>query len=287
MTTSATGSGHSPAKAGWSGLIGSIRNASPALFWTGCLLLAVSVLTLLLATIDQRSFQGVSVWLKPWKFQFSVGTYLLTLALYMVWLPKAAGQSGFMRVVVWSAVISGMFEVLYIAWQGALGQASHFNIASPFHAAMYGLMGLGAVVLSGASLALGVVIWRSDAYALSAALKKAIVQGLVLSFVLGTVFGAYMSAQPGGHWVGGASTDAGGLPLFHWSRSGGDLRVAHFFGLHALHFVPAFAVLLLTVGMSQRLTSRLVTLFSAVLTLLCIAVFVQALGGLPFLPLTG
>ena len=287
MTTSATGSGHSPAKAGWSGLIGSIRNASPTLFWTGCLLLAVSVLTLLLATIDQRSFQGVSVWLKPWKFQFSVGTYLLTLALYMVWLPKAAGQSGFMRVVVWSAVISGMFEVLYIAWQGALGQASHFNIASPFHAAMYGLMGLGAVVLSGASLALGVVIWRSDAYALSAALKKAIVQGLVLSFVLGTVFGAYMSAQPGGHWVGGASTDAGGLPLFHWSRSGGDLRVAHFFGLHALHFVPAFAVLLLTVGMSQRLTSRLVTLFSAVLTLLCIAVFVQALGGLPFLPLTG
>ena len=287
MTTLATMTSQVSAAKGWAGLMGSIRNASPVLFWTGCLLLAASVLTLPLALIDQRSFQGVSVWLKPWKFQFSVGTYLLTLALYMVWLPKAARQSGFMRVVVWSAVISGMFEVLYITWQGALGQASHFNIASPFHAAMYGLMGLGAVVLSGASLALGVVIWRCDAYALRAPLKKAITQGLVLAFVLGTVFGAYMSAQPGGHWVGGALTDAGGLPLFHWSRNGGDLRVAHFFGLHALHFVPAFAVLLLMVCKSQQLVSRLVTLFSTALTLLCIAVFAQAIAGLPFVPLTG
>ena len=287
MTILATMTGQAPAAKGWSGLMGSMRNASPALFWTGCLLLVASVATLLLTVVDARTFQGVSVWLKPWKFQFSVGTYLLTLALYMVWLPKAARQSGFMRVVVWSAVISGMFEVLYITWQGALGQASHFNIASPFHAAMYGLMGLGAVVLSGASLALGVVIWRSDAYALSAPLKKAIVQGLVLAFVLGTVFGAYMSAQPGGHWVGGALTDAGGLPLFHWSRNGGDLRVAHFFGLHALHFVPAFALLLLMACKSQQVASRLVTLFSTALTLLCIAVFAQAIAGLPFVPLTG
>ena len=287
MKTTSAISGQFPAAIGWSSLIGSIRNASPALFWTGCVLLAASVVSLLLAGVDQRSFQGVSVWLKPWKFQFSVGTYLLTLALYMVWLPKAAGQSGFMRVVVWSAVVSGLFEVLYITWQGALGHASHFNIGTPFHAAMYGLMGLGAVILSGASLALGVVIWRSDAYALRAPLKKAIVQGLVLSFVLGTVFGAYMSAQPGGHWVGGALTDAGGVLVFHWSRSGGDLRVAHFFGLHALHFVPAFAVLLLTVCKSHHMVGRLVTLFSVTLTLACIGVFLQARAGLPFLPVLG
>ena len=266
---------------------GAMRNASPVLFWAGCLLLAASLPTLLLPAIDARTFQGVSVWLKPWKFQFSVGTYLLTLALYMVWLPATAQQSRLMQVVVWSAVISGLFEVAYITWQGALGQASHFNIATAFHGAMYALMGFGALVLSGASLALGLVIWRSESYGLAAPLKKAVVQGLVLAFVLGTAFGAYMSAQRGGHWVGGTLTDAGGLPLFHWSRSGGDLRVAHFFGLHALHFIPAFAVLVLLIFKSKQLASRLVTVFSVALTLGCIAVFLQARAGMPLLPLAG
>ena len=287
MKTLAAVCGPLPVVGGWSSLVESVRNASRALFWTGCALLAASVVSLLLTAFDPRTFQGVSVWLKPWKFQFSVGTYLLTLALYMVWLPVAARQSRFMQLVIWSAVISGLFEVAYITWQGALGQASHFNTGTPFHAAMYGLMGLGAVVLSASSLALGVVIWRSDAYALWAPLKKAVVQGLVLAFVLGTVFGAYMSAQRGGHWVGGALTDAGGLPVFHWSRSGGDLRVAHFFGLHALHFVPTFAVLLLMVCKSQQLASRLVTVFSVALALASVGVFAQARAGLPFLSVLG
>ena len=287
MTPFATTAGQFPTAKGWSGVMGSMRKASPVLFWTGCLLLVVSLPTLLLTVIDVRTFQGVSVWLKPWKFQFSVATYLLTLALYMIWLPTVARQSRALRIAMWAAVLSGVFEVLYITWQAAWGQASHFNVGTPFHAAMYGLMGLGAVILSSASLVLGVVIWRSDAYAVSAPLKKAITQGLVLAFVLGSAFGAYLSAQPGGHWVGGALTDAGGVPLFHWSRSGGDLRVAHFFGLHALHFVPAFAVLLLMVCKSQRLASRLVTLFSVALALGCTAVFFQARAGIPFLSVLG
>ena len=287
MTPFATAAGQFPTAKGWSGVVGSMRNASPALFWTGCLLLVVSLPTLLLTVIDVRTFQGVSVWLKPWKFQFSVATYMLTLALYMVWLPTVARQSRALRIAMWAAVLSGVFEVLYITWQAAWGQASHFNVGTPFHAAMYGLMGLGAVILSSASLVLGVVIWRSDAYAVSAPLKKAITQGLVVAFVLGTAFGAYLSAQPGGHWVGGALTDAGGVPVFHWSRSGGDLRVAHFFGLHALHFVPAFAVLLLMVCKSQQLASRLVTVFSVALALASVGVFAQARAGLPFLSVLG
>ena len=103
-------------------------------------------------------------------------------------------------------------------------------------------MGLGAVTLSSTALVLGLLVARSTGYALAGALKLSIVLGLVLTFLLGTGFGAYISAQLNGHWVGGSLSDAGGLPLVKWSRDGGDLRVAHFFGIHAMHFIPAFGL---------------------------------------------
>lgn len=260
-----------------------LRQTSAPLFWVGVVMLALSVLLLALMLVDARQFQGVSVWSKPWKFLVSTGSYLLTLALFMVWLPRWALQTRTARYVVWVAVASGIFEVAYIAWQGALGEGSHFNTASRFHAWMYSLMGVGAVLLASAALALGILIARTKDYKLPPALKLAIVLGLIATFVLGTGFGGYLSAQRAGHWVGGALTDAGGLPVFNWSRSGGDLRVAHFFGIHAMHFIPAFAAVLAVTGAGQAAARRAVWGFTALFTALCIWTFVQATRGQPFL----
>ncbi len=259
-----------------------MRQVAAPLYWIGLALLLLSISTLALTLLDGRQLQGVSVWLKPFKFQLSTGVYLLTLALCMVWLPPAALHTKTARYVVWAAVVAGLFEVGYITWQGSQGQASHFNTATPFLATMYTLMGVGAVVLASASLALGVLISRS-AYDLQPALKLAVVLGLVLTFLIGTGFGGYLSAQHAGHWVGGALSDSGGLPLFKWSRSGGDLRVAHFFGIHAMHFIPAFALVLDWTRVPQKTAVRAVWVFALIFTAFCIWTFAQARNGMPFL----
>jgi hypothetical protein len=259
------------------------RLATPLLFWAGASMLLLAVVSGGLTFLDGREFHGVSVWLKPWKFQISTSAYFLTLALFMAWLPEAALRTWAVRYVVWAALVSGLFEVGYITWQASLGEASHFNTSTPVHAALYTAMGIMAVVLTSTSAVLGAVIARNPAYRLPSALKLAVVLGLTGTFVLGTGFGAYLGSQPTGHWVGGAPTDAGGLPLLKWSRTGGDLRVAHFFGIHAMHFIPAFAWIWVWLRAPQRWVTAAVWTFSFLFAVGTTWTFLQAVRGQPFL----
>ena len=257
--------------------------SAPPLFWAGVAMACLSVVTFGLTLVDAREIHGVSVWLKPWKFQISTTAYFLTLTLFMAWLPGAALRTWSARYVVWAALVSALFEVGYISWQAALGEASHYNVATPVHAALYTAMGVMAVVLTSTSAVLGVLIARNAAYGLPPGLKLAVVLGLISTFVLGTGFGGYLGAQQTGHWVGGALTDAGGLPLVKWSRTGGDLRVAHFFGIHAMHFIPAFAWLLVWLRAPQRGVTAAVWTFSFLFAVGTTWTFVQAVRGQPFL----
>ena len=259
-----------------------VRQAAPPLFWGGMAMLALSLLSVLLAAVDSRTLLGVSVWLKPWKFQFSLGVYLLTLALMMVWLPQASTRTRAARFVVWGALLSGTFEVAYISLQAAQGLPSHFNVSTRAAAVMYQLMGLGALTLTCAGLVLAILIARARDYALSSPLKLSIVLGLVLTFLLGTGFGAYLSSQMSGHWVGGIRSDAGGLPVVRWSRSGGDLRVAHFFGIHAMHFIPVWALAIQAWRLPAAQARFAVWAFAAVYSAFSTLTFVQALRGQPF-----
>lgn len=260
-----------------------IPAAQPALFRTGIALIAMAALCLPGLVLDHRLFNGVSVWLKPVKFQLSVGLYLVTLAAYFLALPPGSDRGGRGRYVVWASVAAGLFEVAYITLQAARGQASHWNVSSLAGSVMYGLMGLGAVVLTSTAFVLGLMIHRDRGRPLDPTLRLALVVGLTMTFVLGAGFGGYMSSTQG-HGVGGTLSDAGGLPVFAWSRDGGDLRVAHFFGIHAMHLVPAFAWL--AVHRSPPARARLATLaFALLLAALTVGTFVQALLGRPFLRL--
>ncbi len=258
---------------------------APALAWTAVVLFILSLPTLLLGAFDDRMLQGVSVWTKPWKFQVSIGLHLMTLAVVFAWLPRAAGRSLARSYVVWVAIASGLFELAYITWQAARGESSHFNVGTPVASLMYALMGVGAVLLTSTALVQGVLVLRSRGFALSAPLQAGIGWGLVLTFVLGTTYGAYLSAQAGGHWVGGNPSDAGTLPIVHWSRDGGDLRVAHFFGIHAVHVITLFAFALghLAKGLAPRRAAAGVRAFCVAYAVFSAWTFFQALQGRPFL----
>ena len=67
--------------------------------------------------------------------------------------------------------------------------------------------------------------------------------------------------------------------MVNWSTEGGDLRVAHFFGMHAFQAVPIFAYLMERFKPALSLVSTFIFAFGyfAIFTL----VFVQALMGKP------
>lgn len=258
-----------------------MRARTPALLWVALAMLVLSLPLLLAGLFDERQFNGVGVWLKPWKFMVSSALHLASLAFFAALLPPAEVPRRGLKWLSAVAVLTAIFEVAYIGWRAARGEASHFNLATPFAGAMYSLMGIAAVMLSGCSAVLGVWVARARSFPLGRVMQHGASIGLVLSFVLGTSLGAYLAAQSG-HWIGGSASDAGGLPVVRWSRDGGDLRVAHFFGLHAMQIVPLAAWALSRV---LRPAAALASTwaFAAAYSALTLFTFTQALAGRPFL----
>ncbi len=229
--------------------------------------------------IDPRLFEGVSVWLKPIKFMAATGLFALTSAWFFGWLPESRRRALPARLIVWVTLAASLFEVGYITLQGALGEASHFNESDPFHAVMFQLMGLGAVLLTATALLLARELRRHGLQGLHPALRQAVLSGLWITGLLGIATGVAMGAT-GSHAVGGPPGGPG-LPLFGWSTSLGDLRVAHFLAIHGEQLLPLAALLL--VALAPRRAVAGVRVLGLLYLLLIGAALAQALAGLPLL----
>ena len=256
-----------------------------ALAYRGQPLLAGAGLFLLLATIptfaalglDARTLNGINVWIKPLKFEISLSVHLLSVAWLMLFLPERQGR--LVRGLAIAMAAAAFFEIAYIMLQASRGEASHYNVATPITRVMYPLMGIGAVMLVATSGWIGAMILRQGD--MSRPIVFAAGLGLVLGSLVGGITGAYMSSQTG-HWVGGQPTDLGGLPIFGWSRTGGDLRVAHFLGLHLIPILPVAAWIGAGI-LPDRLQKPAIVAVAAAGSLITLAVFVQALSGQPVL----
>jgi hypothetical protein len=236
--------------------------------------------TLVALTLDERTLGGVNVWLKPLRFEVALAVYLATLAWFAGWLPQGVTNTSWYRIYSACVVCAIAAEMIWIGGAASLSIASHFNESSPMLAWTYRLMGGLAVLLTSSALVYGVLILRNRNSRLDPAFKLSVGLGLVLTFVLTVVVAGYM-ANSGGHFVGGSSTNAPGAPLMGWARDRGDLRVAHFFATHAMHFLPAFGFLA-ALALHPAAAYRAVIGFSAAFTAFVCYAFAEALMGHPF-----
>ena len=181
--------------------------------------------------LDERTLRGANVWIKPIKFAISIGVLALTTAWFVGHLPAQRRVGRAVDWIVWLLIGAGTFELAYITLQAGLGEASHYNVGDAWHAAMYNLMGLGALILTATQPMLAWQLFRHPDLQRPRVYRAAILIGLVLTFLLGAGVGGLLGNLPP---PGGTAT----LPLFGWSLGGGDLRPAHFVGIHAEQLLP-------------------------------------------------
>ncbi len=236
--------------------------------------------TLVAMSLDERTLAGVNVWLKPLHFEVALTVYLATLAWFAGWLPHGVTTTRWYRIYSASVVCAIAAEMIWIGGAASLGIASHFNESSPMLSWTYRLMGGLAVLLTSSALVYGILILRDRNSRLDPAFKLSVGLGLILTFVLTLVVAGYM-ANSGGHFVGSNSTNAPGTPFMGWARDRGDLRVAHFFATHAMHFLPAFGFLG-ALALRPAAAYRAVIGFSTVFTAFVCYTFGEALMGHPF-----
>lgn len=255
---------------------------TPWLWWVAIACLAASIGSLVMMRIDPTQLNGINIWIKPWKFQISVAIHLLTLGFFGVLLAQSTVNARRLQTISIVAVVSSVFELSYISLQAARGQASHFNNSSTIAEVMYALMGIGAVSLTACAGVLGWWILRERAAGSIDLARTAIGWGLIIGCVLGTASGAYVGGQTS-HWVGGTLSDAGSLPVVGWSRDGGDLRVAHFFGLHAMQLLALLAWPIYKLSGATRTAVNAWWACAALYSGWSAYTFIQAINGLPLL----
>lgn len=229
---------------------------------------------------DPRLLDGVPVWAKPTKFALALTIHFATLA----WIESRMTAEELEKPILWLArvamVTAFLAEMAYITAQAGQAEHSHFNLSTPYHAFMYQtVMAVGAVVLVLGPLAFAWVALRAEG--LGAGLRSGIVWGGLLSFALTMIVAGYMSSS-GGHLVG-IPTEGTTLPGFGWSMEVGDLRPAHFLSLHALQIFPALGWFLDRRGTEAPL--RWMRATAGLYATATLAVFVQALAGLPLIAL--
>src|SRR5215217_7777580 len=254
-------------------------------------MLVVAAVALLGLVVDARVIAGAPAWMKPLKFAVSIAIYGTTLLWMLTFIPD---RPRLVAVISWGVFLGFGVEIALIVMQVLRTTTSHFNNATPFDRAVFTTMG---ATISGLWLLNGIVAFL---LARRRFVEAPIVWGVRLGLTAGLLgmAVAFLMIRPtpeqssliaatgsssivGAHAVGIA--DGGpGLPVVGWSTEGGDLRVAHFVGLHGLQVLPLLGIALVRFAplhLPMRDRSRLIGVAAAFWIALTLLLTWQALRG--------
>ena len=215
-------------------LITITKRTSPQVYWISLFFLFLIFGCILGLIIDERTLLGVNVWLKPLKFTISGLIFIMTYGFLISLYPYSKRKINILTgITAWAMLL----EILIIICQGARGVQSHYNISTPFDALLFSSLG----ILISINVLL-IVVMAIDAMRLKLECAKSIQWSIVLAWLI-----VLYACAVGGQMIGQMSHNVGvadgraGLPLVNWSTIAGDLRISHFFGLHAIQIIPIFA----------------------------------------------
>lgn len=263
------------------------------LFSTSMVVMAVVAAVGLL--VDDRVVAGSPIWAKPFKFAISFVPYTLTLAWMLTLLTRGRRTGWWAGTVVALACLG---EMVIITGQVVRGRRSHFNNETPFDATLYSAMAVTVVILWAGTLAIAILLLRAriadraSAWAVRSGVLIALA-GAGLGFLMTQPSALQREAGDldtadviGAHSVG--VPDGGpSMPLTGWSTTGGDLRIPHFIGMHALQALPLFLLALIALApriarlRDPRVRLRLVLVTSGAYAAVVALVTWQALRGQP------
>lgn len=208
-----------------------LRNRNRLLYTVTFAHVALAALFTALIALDGRTLLGRNVWTKPWKFAISIAIFTGTMA----WILPSLSLTERVEKLATYAISGAMtIEITLISTQAARGVASHFNTTTPLDTTIFLIMG---VTITISSSVVAYVLWRVVRNPPD--LPPPYLWGLGLGMFLFVLmsFQGWLMVFRQSHAVGAASGGPG-LTLLNWSLNGGDLRVAHLVGLHALQALP-------------------------------------------------
>lgn len=230
--------------------------------------IAVSSICFLMQFFDDMQLLGISRWIKPMKFYFAVGIMSATFG----WLMYYLNNKKTVKVCTWIMILLMAIENGLILMQAIRGTTSHFNIKSTFFNGMvFAAMGIVIVTFMVVCIFITVQFFLNQQFSISPAYLWGIRLGLIF-FILFSFEGGIMVSRFS-HTIGGK--DGGtGLPFVNWSTQYGDLRIAHFLGIHALQLLPL-------AGYYIAKNARQLFAYAAVYFIAVTALLLQALKGIP------
>ena len=248
-------------------LIETLKSRNETLFIFGLICLVFTILFFVLSKTTSTEVFGINAYIKPFKFALSTFLYSWTMAWFIGYL------SNFNPTLFnWIIIITLGFEIFYIALQASKGETSHFNVSTPTKSFLFSMMAVMATIATLATAYIAVLFFGNTVSELPNYYLWSIRLGLIIFVIFsfeGFVMGSKMT-----HTIG-ALDGSQGIPILNWSFTYGDLRIAHFIGMHALQIIPLLSFYLLK---NTKLTVGLGILYFG----LAVFTLVQALQGKTF-----